>query len=137
MPTPLISFSGDGGEGGGDGGEAEEEEAMDPYDLMDPVDILAQLPKNFYELVAEKKILATVFTNPHWGGGITAALAYHAAIGTFKPSEEPEAHREFYGPTIMVTPEDALEFKANYLDNVPEDDWNDFWGPSNGQIQYK
>ena len=55
MPTPLISFSGDGGEGGGDGGEAEEEEALDPYDLMDPVDILAQLPKNFYELVAEKK----------------------------------------------------------------------------------
>ena len=28
---------------------------MDPYDLMDPVDILGQLPKNFYELVAEKK----------------------------------------------------------------------------------
>jgi ribose transport system substrate-binding protein len=56
------------------------------------------------DLVREGRILATVFTNPHWGGGITAALAYHAAIGTFKPSEEPEAHREFYGPTIMVTP---------------------------------
>ena len=45
------------------------------------------------DLVREGRILATVFTNPHWGGGITAALAYHAAIGTFKPSEEPEAHR--------------------------------------------
>ena len=89
------------------------------------------------ELVGKGEILATVFTNPHWGGGITAALAYYAATGVFKPSEEPEAHREFYGPTIMVKPEDAAEFKANYLDNVPTYDWKDFWGPSNGQIMYK
>lgn len=89
------------------------------------------------QLVADKKILATVFTNPHWGGGITAALAYHAATGTFKPSEEPNEHREFYGPTIMVRPDDAIEFKTSYLDNVPTYDWQDFWGPSNGQIQYK
>ncbi len=89
------------------------------------------------ELVREGRILATVFTNPHWGGGITAALAYHAAIGTFKPSEEPPEHREFYGPTIMVTPEDAVEFKTNYLENVPTYDWTDFWGPTNGQIMYK
>ncbi|MBN7787360.1 sugar ABC transporter substrate-binding protein [Ponticoccus gilvus] len=88
-------------------------------------------------LVAEGKILATVFTNPHWGGGITAALAYHAARGDFKPSEEPQEHREFYGPTIMVTPEDAAEFKASYLDSTPEYDWSDFWGPTGGQIQYK
>ena len=27
------------------------------------------------QLVADRKLLATVFTNPHWGGGITAALA--------------------------------------------------------------
>ena len=87
-------------------------------------------------LVAEKKILATVFTNPHWGGGITASLAYHAATGAFKPSSEPNAHREFYGPTIMVTPDDALDFKSRYLDSVPTYDWTDFWGPTNGQIQY-
>ena len=89
------------------------------------------------QLVAQKKILATVFTNPHWGGGITASLAYHAATGAFKPSEEPNAHREFYGPTIMVTPDDALAFKSDYLDNVPTYNWTDFWGPSNGQIMYK
>ncbi|MEM0946457.1 MAG: sugar ABC transporter substrate-binding protein [Pseudomonadota bacterium] len=89
------------------------------------------------ELVAKGEILATVFTNPHWGGGITASLAYHAAIGHFKPSDEPNEHREFYGPTIFITPEDANAFKANYLDSVPTYDWADFWGPSNGQIQYK
>lgn len=89
------------------------------------------------DLVREGKILATVFTNPHWGGGITAALAYHAAIGTFKPSDEPKAHREFYGPTIMVTPDTAASFKKDYIENVPTYDWNDFWGPTNGQIMYK
>lgn len=89
------------------------------------------------DLVREGRILATVFTNPHWGGGITAALAYNAAIGAFKPSDEPHAHREFYGPTIMVTPADAADFKASYLDSVPTYDWSDFWGPTNGQIVYK
>ncbi|MEM6890803.1 MAG: sugar ABC transporter substrate-binding protein [Pseudomonadota bacterium] len=88
-------------------------------------------------LVAEKKILATVFTNPHWGGGITAALAFHAATGHFKPSAEPNEHREFYGPTILVQPEDALAFKASYLDSVPTYDWKDIWGSSNGPIVYK
>lgn len=44
------------GEGGGVGGaDDEDEEDEDPYNLMDPVDILSQLPKNFYELVEEKK----------------------------------------------------------------------------------
>ena len=88
------------------------------------------------DLVARGEILATVFTNPHWGGGITASLAYHAAVGHFKPSEEPKEHREFNGPTIFVTPEDAAQFKTNYLDNVPTYDWTDFWGPSNGPIVY-
>ena len=45
--------AGDGGEGGAE--EEEEEEAMDPYDLMDPIDILEKLPKGFFQLVEEKK----------------------------------------------------------------------------------
>ncbi|WP_028717430.1 sugar ABC transporter substrate-binding protein [Paracoccus sp. J39] len=89
------------------------------------------------KLVMDGQLLATVFTNPFWGGGISAALAYHAAIGTFKPSEEPHEHREFYGPTVLITQNDAAEFKAQYLDATPEYDWIDFWGPSNGQIQYR
>ena len=35
--------------------EDEADEESDPYDLLDPVDILEKLPKNFYELVEEKK----------------------------------------------------------------------------------
>ncbi|RWR17903.1 ABC transporter substrate-binding protein [Sinirhodobacter populi] len=88
------------------------------------------------KLVQDGKLLATVYTNPYWGGGILTSLAYHAAIGTFKPSEEPNEHREFYGPTVLITQEDAAEFSAKYIDAVPDYDWNDFWGPTNGQIQY-
>ena len=53
----IVASPEDEGDGAGDGakgGDGEEEEAdddTDPYDLMDPVDILEKLPKNFYELV--------------------------------------------------------------------------------------
>ncbi|MDE2395434.1 MAG: sugar ABC transporter substrate-binding protein [Burkholderiales bacterium] len=88
------------------------------------------------DLIIKGDLLATCFTNPYWGGGITAALAYHAAIGTFKPSKEPYAHREFYGPTILVTQKDAAAFKAKYIAATPKYNWNDFWGPSPGPITY-
>lgn len=89
------------------------------------------------DLVIKGDLLATTFTNPHWGGGISMALAYHAAIGTFKPSKEPKSHREFYGPTITITQKDAAEFKAKYIASTPKYNWSDFWGPSPGQIKYK
>ena len=89
------------------------------------------------QMVIDGTLLATVFTNPRWGGGIALSLAYHAAIGTFRPSEEPNEHREFYGPSIVVTHADAVEFKAKYLDATPTYDWNDFWGLSAGGIVYK
>lgn len=88
------------------------------------------------DLIMKGELLGTCFTNPHWGGGITASLAYHAATGAFKPSEEPPEHREFYGPTILVTQADAEAFKATYIDATPEYDWTDFWGPSPGPIVY-
>jgi ribose transport system substrate-binding protein len=89
------------------------------------------------DMVMNGELLATVFTNPHWGGGIALALAHQAAIGAFKPSEEPNEHREFYGPSILVTKEDATEFKKKYLESTPKYDWNDRWGLSAGPIQYK
>ncbi|MCX5518091.1 sugar ABC transporter substrate-binding protein [Kaistia defluvii] len=88
------------------------------------------------DLVIAGELLATVYTNPHWGGGITAALAYYAATGAFKPSEEPHEHREFNGPTILISKADAEDFKKKYIDATPTYDWKDFWGPSNGPITY-
>ena len=88
------------------------------------------------EYVKNGDLLATVYTNPYWGGGISLALAYYASIGKFKPSAEPHAHREFYGPTILITKADADAFKQKYIDSTPKYDWTDFWGPTNGQIKY-
>ena len=82
------------------------------------------------------ELLATVYTNPYWGGGISLALAYYASIGAFKPSDEPHEHREFYGPTILITPKDAADFKAKYVQATPTYDWKDYFGPTNGQIKY-
>lgn len=89
------------------------------------------------QMVIDGALLATVFTNPRWGGGIALSLAYHAAIGKFKPSEEPNEHREFYGPSIVVTHDDAVAFKAKYMDSTPVYDWTDLWGQSAGGIVYK
>ncbi|MBB2175265.1 sugar ABC transporter substrate-binding protein [Gluconacetobacter johannae] len=88
------------------------------------------------QMVTQGKLLATVFTNPHWAGGITASLAYHAAIGSFRPSQEPREHREFYGPATVVTTSDAKDFKAKYIDSNPQYNWNDFWSLAKGPIKY-
>jgi ribose transport system substrate-binding protein len=81
-------------------------------------------------------LLATVYTNPFWGGGIALSLAYYASIGKFKPADEPHSHREFYGPTVLVTKADADAFRKKYIDSTPKYDWSDFFGPTNGQIKY-
>lgn len=88
------------------------------------------------DLVTKGTLLATVFTNPYWAGGITASLAWHAATGAFKPSDEPKEHREFYGPTTLVTTKDALDFKKQYIDSNPQYDWNNFWSLARGPIHY-
>ena len=60
MPTQAASGEGEEGDGAGAGAEGADDEeedsaADDPYDLIDPVDILSKIPKNFFELVEEKK----------------------------------------------------------------------------------
>lgn len=88
------------------------------------------------EYLSTGEMLATVYTNPVWGGGMALALAYHAATGSYKPSDEPHEHREFYGPTILITSKDAADFKAKYIDATPAYDWNDHFSLTSGQIQY-
>lgn len=51
----AVADEDDGEKGPEDKDEEEADEDGDPFDLLDPVDILEKLPKNFYELVEEKK----------------------------------------------------------------------------------
>lgn len=110
-------------------------EALKAEGMRMPVTGFDGNPEAVQKVIAGE-MLATVFTNPFWGGGISLALAHQAAIGAFKPSEEPHEHREFYGPSIVVTQADAEEFTKTYLDSNPEYDWNDRWSLAAGQIQY-
>lgn len=89
------------------------------------------------KLCISGEILCTVSTDPYWAGGIALSLAHHAAQGHFKPSAEPHEHREFYGPTIMITKDDAQKWFKENIDNTPVVDWNNFWQASKGPIQYR
>ena len=46
---------GGGGGGGSDSGANQVDESVDPYDLMDPADIMSKLPKDFKEKLEAKK----------------------------------------------------------------------------------
>jgi cytoskeleton-associated protein 5 len=50
-----VSSTNGGGGGGVSNEEVSEEVAVDPYDLLDPVDILLRLPKDFHEKLESKK----------------------------------------------------------------------------------
>nr|XP_018902745.1 PREDICTED: cytoskeleton-associated protein 5 [Bemisia tabaci]XP_018902746.1 PREDICTED: cytoskeleton-associated protein 5 [Bemisia tabaci]XP_018902747.1 PREDICTED: cytoskeleton-associated protein 5 [Bemisia tabaci]XP_018902749.1 PREDICTED: cytoskeleton-associated protein 5 [Bemisia tabaci] len=51
----VETESGAGGDFPGEGCDGDEKVEIDPYDLMDPVDILSKLPKDFYSKLEEKK----------------------------------------------------------------------------------
>lgn len=40
---------GGGGDAGGDGGQDAVDESIDPYELMEPAEIMSKLPKDFKE----------------------------------------------------------------------------------------
>ena len=61
------------------------------------------------------------------------AIGYNAKTGKFDPSKEGKEHREFYGTGIIVTKATV----ADYKNNPPKVDFNDLWGKSTGQIQYR
>jgi len=83
------------------------------------------------------EMAGTVAWDPYWTGGMGLSLAYHTAIGELDIAKEPHEHREFYGTGIIVTPETVAEYKKNYVDTIPTFDYKDFWGKSQGQIEYR
>jgi len=86
--------------------------------------------------IRKGEMAVTVDTDPYWAGGVLLSLAYRAATGAFKPSEEPQAHRAFYGPSIEIGAADAAEVKANDIDSKPTYGRTDFWGPTTGPVTY-
>jgi ribose transport system substrate-binding protein len=75
----------------------------------------------------------TVAWDPLWTGGMGLAIPYAHVTGKIDITKEPKEHREFYGTGIIVTKETV----ADYKNNPPKVDFNDLWGKSTGQIQYR
>jgi ribose transport system substrate-binding protein len=75
----------------------------------------------------------TVAWDPLWTGGMGLAIPYAHVTGKIDIAKEPKEHREFYGTGIIVTKDTV----ADYKNNPPKVDFNDLWGKSTGQIQYR
>lgn len=71
---------------------------------------------------------ATVNNDPMWQGGMGLSIPYSAKMGVFNPADEPNEHREFYFEPVYVNTANASEIKANYIDGIPQYDWDDLWG---------
>ena len=72
----------------------------------------------------------------HGEAGGSGGRAERAPSGSDRPDESAATAASEHAARGRMTPEDALAFKANYLDSVPDYDWTDYWGPTNGQISY-
>lgn len=75
----------------------------------------------------------TVAWDPLWTGGMGLAIPHAHVTGKIDITKEPKEHREFYGTGIIVTKATV----ADYKNNPPKVDFNDLWGKSTGQIQYR
>jgi ribose transport system substrate-binding protein len=75
----------------------------------------------------------TVAWDPLWTGGMGLAIPYAVATGKLDIAKEPKSHREFYGTGIVVTKANVADFKKGGA----KLDFNDLFGKSTGQIQYR
>ncbi len=89
------------------------------------------------DAVRSGELAATVDWDPVWLGGIGLALGYHAAMGTFKLSNEPKKHREFYAKGVLITQDDVVQYFKEKIDQEPVYNWDDLFGRVVGQIQYR
>ena len=79
-----------------------------------------------------EEFAATVNNDPMWQGGMGLSSPYSAKTGVFDPAKEPKEHREFYFEPVYVNTENAQEVKTNYIDGIPNYDWNGSLGPRAG-----
>jgi ribose transport system substrate-binding protein len=48
--------------------------------------------------------------------------------GIFNPADEPKEHREFFFEPVFVNTANAAQIKADYIEGIPNYDWDDLWG---------
>ena len=91
--------------------------------------------KSAVDAVQSGEFACTITSDPFWQGGMGLSIAYHAATGAFDPAKEPPEHREFYGKTVLITPDNVEDYIRTNIESQPEIDWNDLWGRVVGPIR--
>jgi ribose transport system substrate-binding protein len=83
--------------------------------------------------IEEGEMLATVYWDPFWQGGMGLSIGYQAMIGGFTPENEPDEHREFCALSYAITQESVSAYHAL---NAPGRaiDWDDLWSNVAGPI---
>jgi ribose transport system substrate-binding protein len=83
--------------------------------------------------IEEGEMLATVYWDPFWQGGMGLSIGYQAMIGGFIPQNEPDEHREFCARSYAITQESVSAYNAL---NAPGRaiDWDDLWTNVAGPI---
>lgn len=81
------------------------------------------------------EMLSTVAVDPIWAGGMGLSLAYHAYKGDLKLKDLPKGKRAFYNKQILITQNNAADFKMNYIVGIPKINWDDLWANYAGPIR--
>jgi ribose transport system substrate-binding protein len=78
------------------------------------------------DAVQSGELVATVYWEPFWKGGMGLSLAYHMWKKTLDPERLKNKRRDFLGPATLITQDTIDEYKA--AEQKPLVDWTDYWG---------
>ncbi len=84
-----------------------------------------------FEAIRNGEMVATAVNNAHWQGGIGLSIAFKAYTGEIDPSSLPKSKQEYAYKATIVTKENVDSFVKNFVENVPEYDFNTLW-PEDG-----
>lgn len=80
-----------------------------------------------FDAIKDGEMVSTAVNNPHWQGGIGLAIAYAAQKGELDPNSLSEEKANWVYNAAIVTQDNVDEYVENYVENVPEYDFSQFW----------
>ena len=85
--------------------------------------------------ILKGEAVATCSPDPYWQGGMLTSIPLAAKNGLIDVKSLPKEKRQWYAKSIRVNSENVSEYIKNYIDGLPEYDYNDYWGNWLGPIK--
>lgn len=82
--------------------------------------------ENAVTAIENGEMYGTVGSNPWLESALGCSYLYSVYSGQVDLAEVPEGERMFYTPTILIEPDNVADYKADYIDSVPEFDAMDY-----------